>query len=143
MFVCDVGYSDFCVCTFASDTDKENIHIERIYKNNDFWQECVSKAELFFRTCLLPELLGNWYTRPTEFISSSNSESTPVISNIEPMYCYCRGPEEGKMIACDNPSSPVEWFHLKCLHLKTVPKVKWYCPDCQKLTQFIKGKKKN
>lgn len=36
MFVCNVGYSDFCVCTFASDPDKENIHVERIYKNNDF-----------------------------------------------------------------------------------------------------------
>ena len=36
MFVCDVEYSDFCACTFASDSDKETIHIERIYNNSDF-----------------------------------------------------------------------------------------------------------
>ena len=29
MFICDVGYSDFCVCTFASDSDKENIEFIR------------------------------------------------------------------------------------------------------------------
>ena len=34
MFICDVGYSDFCVCTFASDSDKENIEF---IKNSDFW----------------------------------------------------------------------------------------------------------
>lgn len=146
MFVCDVEYSDFCMCTFASDIDKENTHIERIYKNTNFWQDCVSKAEVFFRNCLLPELLGNWYTRPTEFSCSTNlesSHSTPMTSS-EPMYCYCRGPEKGRMIGCDNPSCSVEWFHLKCLNLKPehVPKGNWYCPDCQKLPQFLKGKKK-
>ena len=29
----------------------------------NFWKECVEKACHFFTTCLLPEILGNWYTR--------------------------------------------------------------------------------
>ena len=113
------------------------------FTDTDFWQECVPKAELFFRNCLLPEILRKWCTRPTQCTSTTNPANTPAISSSEPMHCYCRGPEESTMIACDNPDCPVEWFHLECLHLSTVPKGKWFCPDCQKLTKFLKAKKKN
>jgi len=60
----------------------------------------------------------------------------------QPVYCSCRGPEQGIMIACDNPDCRVEWFHLECLHLEVVPSGKWYCPDCCKLPQFLKSKSK-
>ena len=140
LFVCDAQYSDFCVCTFASESDQDNVYIERIEKNFSFWlEECVPKAEEFFRTCLLPELLGNWYTRPTEF-PNANLETSDA--NSEPKYCYCRGPEDGTMIACDNPNCRFEWFHFECLQLTAIPKGKWYCPDCRKLTQFTRSKKK-
>jgi len=33
-------------------------------------------------------------------------------------YCYCCGPEEGTMIACDNPDCRIEWFHTTYLKLK-------------------------
>ena len=82
------------------------------FTDTDFWQECVPKAELFFRNCLLPEILGKWHTRPTQCTSTTNPASTPAISSSEPMHCYCRGPEESTMIACDNPDCPVEWFIL-------------------------------
>jgi len=36
MFVCDTQYLDFCVCTFASDGDEENVHIERLDMNEPF-----------------------------------------------------------------------------------------------------------
>ena len=39
------------------------LHVERIYQDDNFWKDCVSKAKHFFVTCLLPELLGNWNTR--------------------------------------------------------------------------------
>ena len=32
-------------------------------------------------------------------------------------WCLCGGPESGNMIACDNPSCPIEWFHFECLGL--------------------------
>jgi len=111
LFICNVEYSDFVVCTFASD-DEDSIHIERLNKDEEFWQDCVDKAKLFFKICLLPELLGSWYTRPTEFITSA---STSV--DDQPTYYSCHGPEQGTMIACYNPDCQIEWFHLECLFL--------------------------
>ena len=224
MFVCDVKYSDFCVCTFGTNAD---LHVERIYKDDDFWEDCVSKAKLFFTTCLLPELLGNWYTRPriTSAASTNDQSQSTASTNDQPqsaastndlsqsaastndlsqsaastndqpqsaastndlsqsaastndqpqsaastndlsqsaastndqpqstastndlsqsaastssgevqnLYCYCRKPEDGcMMIGCDNPNCKIEWYHIKCLKLKHIPKGKWYCPDCQ------------
>ena len=135
--------AEIFVSTFASDTNKESVHIERIHKDTDFWQECVPVAELFYRNCLLPELLGNRYMRPTQCTSTTTPASTPAISSSEPMYCYCRGSKESTMIACDNPNCPVELFHLECLGLRTVLKEKWFCPDYRRLTKFLKAKKKN
>ncbi|KAF4554177.1 Transcriptional regulator PHO23-like protein 2 [Elsinoe fawcettii] len=47
-------------------------------------------------------------------------------------YCYCNGPDQGKMIACDGGCDK-EWFHLECTGLKEVPakNEKWYCDDCK------------
>ena len=148
MFVCNVNYCDFCVCTFP--LEKSSPHIERILRNDDFWRECLTEAETFFTTCLLPELMGNWYTRPS--VKSSNTsdfdENTDVIdaSGSQKLYCYCSGPDEGSMIACNNTECKIEWFHQDCLNLKSVPRGKWYCPDCSKLPEFLgkgKGKKKD
>ena len=73
MFVCNVEYSDFCVCTFANDEDEGSVHVERIHKNDRFWAECVLKAEHFFKTFLFPELLGNWYTIARSNVSTTNT----------------------------------------------------------------------
>jgi len=60
LFVCEVEYTDFCVCTFATDNQDNHsdcgIQIERINKNPEFWNECIGKASHFFITCILPEL---------------------------------------------------------------------------------------
>ena len=255
LFVCDIEYCDFCVCTFVEDDESKGLHIERIYKNEAFWLECISKAQQFFKTCLLPEILGKYYTRPnssltqvtdsgqpssndslkskcgdtdhsqtlgnssnssesidmsdasgtnrlsrtnttndadgtsrafrskstngsrayssnttndasgTSRVSSSNTTNDadgisrasrsnnmndasgtsrsrvprsstldlrPCTSNSmrsvpddhkEPTYCYCNGPDKGKMIACDNPACPFKWFHVRCLGIRLIPKV--------------------
>ena len=167
IFVCNVLYCDFCVCTFANGEDEQSIHIERIYRNAEFWNDCVSKANCFFRTCILPELLGNWYTRPSIPISNkdqpSKNERTDESQqqpdhqshqsehdagssehdqNNQPpqTFCYCKGPDAGKMIACDNSDCVTEWFHIDCLKIdaKSIPKGKWYCPDCRKMPKFAK-----
>ncbi|KAL1706330.1 hypothetical protein EV121DRAFT_269292 [Schizophyllum commune] len=48
------------------------------------------------------------------------------------LYCICRGPSSGTMIACDGPNCPTEWFHLTCVGLTEEPAEddKWYCDDC-------------
>ena len=180
LFVCDVTYCDFVVCTFS---DQDDLYVERLSKNLTFWSECVPKAELFFRFCLLPELLGKWYTRrgntpacshseptvaqgsvmattsePTAQESgatasqvtvqenvattSYNEESMDATASGEKLYCYCRGPEEGTMIGCDNQNCKIEWYHLTCLRYTSAPKGKWYCPECRTLPEFSKSRKR-
>jgi len=153
MFICDVDYCDFSVFTFPTEVEEASPHIERIFKDADFWETCLEKARCFFRTCLLPEILGHWYTRPL-VKSSSSSDSATTSQSVQlddnaanssqgsELFCYCRGPEEGSMIACDNHQCKIEWFHQSCLKLNAIPRGKWYCPDCRKLPQFLKGKKK-
>lgn len=46
-------------------------------------------------------------------------------------YCICHRASEGNMIACDNDSCPVEWFHWDCVGVVTEPVGDWYCPDCR------------
>ncbi|KAI7869008.1 hypothetical protein BDF14DRAFT_1723392 [Spinellus fusiger] len=55
----------------------------------------------------------------------------------EPLYCYCQQVSYGEMVACDNVECEIEWFHLACVDLKTVPKGKWYCNNC---VSKMKGK---
>ena len=186
MFVCNVNYCDFCVCTFPLEEEESSPHIERITRDDEFWKDCLIKAKTFFTTCLLPELLGNWYTRPVLKSSNSDQNTTTSQSNENAanqsniitasaniitasanvitasanvitasanvitasasqdmeLYCYCHGPEKGSMIACDNSECKIEWFHNKCLKLKSIPRGKWYCPECRRLPQFIKRGKK-
>ena len=52
---------------------------------------------------------------------------------MEKLRCYCRKEEYGElMIYCDNNDCCIQWFHTTCLQITTIPKVKWYCPDCQR-----------
>ena len=145
LFVSDVEYCDFCVCTFSG--DETGVHIERISKDIDLWNDCVIKAQTFFKTCILPELLGKWYTRPSRAVqrdpqgsSVATAETSDSDSNghqlVDNKYCYCGGPEEGTMIACENEDCAIEWFHTDCLMIDTIPRGKWYCPDCRKLPKF-------
>ena len=75
IFVTDVKYCDFCVCTFNG--DDTGIHIECIFRDEKFWNDCVDKAQIFFRTCILPELLGKWYTRPRCDIQELQTDQLP------------------------------------------------------------------
>ena len=158
IFICKVEYCDFCVCTFPE--TGPSLYTERIYPDSDFWHTCIDKATHFFRICILPEILGKWYTRPFSVPLQTNSKTGGLSEQCSPctstsdgglnkkLYCYCKQPEDGvaEMIACDNPQCLIEWFHTDCLKIKHIPKGKWYCPDCRKLPQFNvvrKGKRAN
>lgn len=45
------------------------------------------------------------------------------------LFCFCRDISYGPMVACDNPSCPIEWFHYACVGLLKAPRnnAKWYC----------------
>lgn len=49
----------------------------------------------------------------------------------EPTYCLCEQVSYGEMICCDNGSCKIEWFHFACVGLNSIPKGRWYCPECR------------
>ena len=64
---------------------------------------------------------------------TGNKFDMPVDPN-EPTYCYCNRVSYGEMVGCENQDCAIGWFHIACvgLTLETIPKGKWYCPDCRK-----------
>lgn len=48
-------------------------------------------------------------------------------------YCYCGGPESGRMIGCDDNRCEMQWFHFECAGLEKPPRrdTRWYCEDCR------------
>ncbi|ORY90188.1 hypothetical protein BCR35DRAFT_328824 [Leucosporidium creatinivorum] len=57
-------------------------------------------------------------------------------------YCFCHRPSFGEMIGCDAPNCAIEWFHLACVGLKTVPNDSWYCKDCEGKQKSSGGRKR-
>jgi len=61
LYVCDAVYCDFVVGTF--DRDTPSIFVKRIFRDDALWSVCVARGTDFFRSCILPELLGRAFTR--------------------------------------------------------------------------------
>ena len=130
MFVCNVNHCDFCVCAFSSETlePPSHMHTERIFREDELWKEYLFKAKNIFYSSLLPELLGKWYTRAVvtsntdhcdENAASDSNDNTAIANQTtinstsgsqEELYYYCRGPEHGFMIACDNTGCKLNGF---------------------------------
>jgi len=135
--VCNVEFADFVLWT------KKDIHIERIERDSTLWIDMYNNSLSFFRKAILPELIGKFYSRPvtssalqevcmlqTTSIENSSSSSKDL------GFCYCGGPEDiDDMIGCDNENCKLQWYHLGCLKIKCVPKGKWFCPECRKLSK--------
>ena len=67
---------------------------------------------------------------PPSHPASQSSENTAMAdqstiattsSSQEKLYYYCRCPEDGLMIACDNTECKIEWFHQDCVELTSIP----------------------
>ena len=58
----DRKYNDFVVCAFDS-SHCSTIVKERIYADHDHMNAVLPKRTAFWRTCILPEILGRWYSR--------------------------------------------------------------------------------
>ncbi|GIZ40198.1 hypothetical protein CKM354_000355000 [Cercospora kikuchii] len=68
-----------------------------------------------------------------EMEESGTAEEEDEESSAEPKktYCYCNGPDSGRMLACDGEQCKKEWFHFECLGFEEAPESKkWYCDDC-------------
>ena len=147
--LCNAIYCDFVCWT------EKGLFIERIKRDEDLITTMLPQLKQFFLGYLLPELLTHHLQlAPTSSISgdgttnsSSSKEkgmathksSVSASSNEEgskTLYCICRKPESGQMVACDNLNcnSPDEWYHFKCVRLKRIPRGKWYCSHCTSST---------
>ena len=68
--------------------------------------------------------------------NNNNNDDDDEQYNSDTVYCICRRPESGRMIACVNPHCAVEWYHLKCVGLtknstNLLSHKKWLCPSCK------------
>ena len=92
-----------------------------------------------FIFAVLPELVGKWYTKMPNIISSINDSLQSMSDEAsgggcveQKIWCYCRSEEFAQMIGCDSKDCEIEWFHTSCLKLTFIPKGKWLCPNCHK-----------
>ena len=138
--LCDVVFCDFVMW------NEKQLFVQRITPDNNFIQSAFDKATEFFKVGILPELLGNWYSRvPTYALVAPDHEdaSSRVPADSEQLWCFCQQPESGEMIACDYAQCPILWFHTACVQIKRIPKGNWYCPECRKIKFKSKSKSKN
>lgn len=81
--------------------------------------------------------LGDCQDWERSFEREQKSPKRPKPSSNEsgedaPRYCYCDGPESGKMLACDGSSCKKQWFHFDCVGITEAPaEKKWYCDACR------------
>ena len=131
--ICQVEFADFVIWS------PQGLHIERIVASEEFFTDVLVNVQVFYKYCLLPELADKWYTRksvmpepssPSSLSSTSSGTPNPCSHDV---FCYCKESRDGTLIGCDFPNCKIEWFHLSCLKLKSIPKGNWYCPDCRKL----------
>ena len=130
IFSCQATYCDFVLWT------EKDLHLERIYPDEELWETASSKAEEFFTKGILPELLGKFYSRVEPPATTAGSvSSAPDGTSSAPLFCYCQKPKSTpseKVIECGNDQCPRKLFHLTCLALKSMPRKGWHCPECRK-----------
>ncbi|XP_061190608.1 uncharacterized protein LOC133198543 [Saccostrea echinata] len=124
MALCNVDFCDF-VCWTTS-----GIHVERIKRDEHFFSENVLPLlKDFFLFAVLPELL----TRKIREVNNNVPQDNTV--------CICGKPETfDDMIACDSGHCKVEWYHFKCVGLKSTPQGLWSCLPCRKMPPTKKNR---
>lgn len=120
LFVCEKEYCDLVIWT------KKDIHYERIEPDVELWNTVSAKAQWFHERVILPELVcGMFSKRNTITIQERKEESFEA-----EIWCLCRKPESGRMVACDSGDCGIVWFHYRCVGLKRKPRGDWFCPKC-------------
>ena len=124
------------------------MYTERIHLEPSYLSKIKPSLDAFFFKVVLPLLLIGRVTskkiqsvsqapsqmKPTNsMLQSTSATSSASTSNPESQtYCLCGGEDIGNMIACDNTSCRVEWFHYDCVGIKRKPRGKWFCSDACK-----------
>ena len=123
--VCRKTYCDFVCWSTAS------MHVERIQADAELINSLQPKLSSFFTNYLMPELLTN-KLKLTGSPHDPNEECEEDVE--EGLFCICREPAYGTMIACDGPECQNEWFHYQCVGLDTEPAGDWFCSECRSVS---------
>ena len=125
MYATGRGFCDFVVWT------QKELHIERLTLDEALITSALPTAKKFFNCCILPELIGKWYTRPRP-TTENNDPHMQEDEEDDGSWCHFKQTKGGDMVGCDNRSCSTKWFHLECVGLSTVPRGKWYCTTCKR-----------
>ena len=85
-----------------------HLMIERIFLMSSIKTKVLPKLEAFWRICVLPEVLGRWYTRRCMVEVKGPSDGS---------ICFCRTLCDGDTVACSNEECPYGRFHKSCLSI--------------------------
>ena len=130
LFTTKSNYCDFVVCAFDEKNQPMFMH-QRIVPDQAHWDRVAPKLETFWRVCILPEILGRWYTRKIDLSSFAEKRTGD---------CFCGMDDDKPTVKCSNQSCQISTFHLSCLAVDSIPKT-WYCPNCRKLPEFKPSKR--
>ena len=86
-------YSDFVVYSIYSEGNS-HIVCDKIYPDPLHSKTVMQKLEVFWKICILPEVLGRWYTRRCDVGENFSTDSNAI--------CFCKGKPSGKVITCGN-----------------------------------------
>ena len=128
LFVTERQFCDFIVWW------PHGVYVERIYVDKNFMEKKLKKALNFHKMCVLPELIYKYFSRKKVFSSKSThcDGATSTCAQVEPRYCICNDTANStKMIMCGNENCDKQWYHIKCLKMKRIPKSKWICDECR------------
>ena len=110
------SFCDFVVWT------KEVLHIERITLDEALIESALPIAEKFYKLCILPELLGKWYTwkQPPRDSSVQHPRDPPLqIEEDDGTWCHCKERKGGDMVLLVTTSHAQQhgstWSVLDCL----------------------------
>ena len=125
LFATGKNYCDLVVCS-VSDYRKAKITVERIRPDLEHWNSVVPKLSQFWRYCILPEILGRWFTHKRDI-------------DLQPATCtdiyFCKSALDSPVATCTSQACPIRTFHLLCLKINAVP-ANWLCPLCLKSSKL-------
>eukprot|EP00794_Sanderia_malayensis_P010417 gene10417-11507_t len=120
IFTTELPFCDFVVFGFA--TSKSAFLHERIIPDQCHWDKVLPRLSQFWQYCVLPEILGRWYTRKCHLSNQAKIGDTRV--------CFC-GEETGeRTVKCQNVDCPISLYHPPITGI--VPTVKGYLSSKEK-----------
>ena len=117
LFTVERKYCDFVVCAFDG-CGTAKFFNQRIGPNEEHWNSVLPKLTKFWRACILPEVLGKWYTRK-HFMAQVQTGKPPERGSI----CYCRKNTDEKVFFVVIPNVPLFLFIYHVSRLKAFQKL--------------------